>query len=151
MDLPEIQKVLDKKWAELQAQYEIDKKTKPEFAVPPTEDMLPKPAPLAVWQQGKDKWHVDAPVAVADDLVLVASAFLDKEMTGDRALIALDAKTGAQKWRTPLKLNPWGGPSVSGKTVVVTGSSIGYAMADLKKAKGDVAAFDLATGKELWH
>jgi len=41
--------------------------------------------------------------------------------------------------------------AVGGKTVVVTGSTIGYAMADLKKARGDVAAFDLADGKEKWR
>jgi outer membrane protein assembly factor BamB len=143
--------VLDARWAELQAQYEKDKKERPQFAVPPTDDQLPQPAPVALWQQGKDKWHVDAPVAVSDGVVLLATSFLDKEMSGDRALIALDAKTGAQKWRAPLKLNPWGGPSVSGKTVVVTGSSVGYMMADLKKAKGSVTAVDLADGKENWH
>ena len=93
--------------------------------MPPTDGSLPKPAPVLVWQQGKDKWHVDAPVAVAGDNVLVASAFLDKEKAGDRPLFCLDAKTGDIKWRTPLPINPWGGPSVSGNTVVVSGSTIG--------------------------
>ena len=60
-------------------------------------------------------------------------------------------RAGDILWRAPLKLNPWGGPSVSGKAVVITGSTIGYAMADIKKAKGDVAAFDLADGKERWR
>jgi outer membrane protein assembly factor BamB len=146
-----IQKLLDAKWAELQAQYEKDRKEKPEFAVPPTEDQLPKPAPVKLWEQGKGKWHVDAPVAVADGLVLAASAFLDKEMVGDRALFALDAKTGAVKWRVPLKINPWGGPSVHGKTVVVCGSTVSMDPTRLKGAKGDVAAYDLATGQEKWH
>ena len=41
MDLPAIQKILDQKWAELQAKYEEDKKKDSEFAVPPTEDSCP--------------------------------------------------------------------------------------------------------------
>ena len=94
MDLAAIQKLLDKKWADLQAKYQEDKKKDPDFAVPPSEDDLPKPTPVLAWQQGKDKWHVDAPVAVAGDRVLVASAFLDKEKVGDRALFCLNAKTG---------------------------------------------------------
>ena len=146
-----IQKLLDAKWADLQAQYEKDKKEKPDFAIPPTEDQLPKPAPVKLWEQGKGKWHVDAPVAVADGLVLAASAFLDKEKIGDRALFALDAKTGAVKWRVPLKINPWGGPAVIGKTVVVTGSTVNFSPTALKGAKGEVAAYDLATGQEKWH
>src|SRR5262249_25048775 len=82
MDLPAIQKVLDQKWKELLAKYEEEKKKDPELAIPPSEDQLPKPAPRRVWQQGQDKWHVDAPIAVAGDSVLVGSAFLDKEKVG---------------------------------------------------------------------
>jgi glucose dehydrogenase len=151
MSAAEIQKVRDAKWAELQAVYEKEKKEKPEFAMPPTEDQLPRPSPVVLWEYGKGKLHVDAPVAVTDGLVLVASAFLDKEMVGDRALIALDAKTGALKWRTPLKINPWGGPSVTGKTVVVSGSTVSMDLSKLKGAKGDVAAYDLSTGQEKWR
>jgi outer membrane protein assembly factor BamB len=146
-----VRKILDKKWAELLAKYEVEKKKDPDFAVPPTEDMLPKPAPVRVWQQGEKKWHVDAPVAVAGNRVLVASAFLDKEKVGDRALYCLDAGNGKIIWRAPLQLNPWAGPSVLGNTVVVSGSSIGFDLAALKGAKGEVAAFDLATGKEKWR
>jgi outer membrane protein assembly factor BamB len=151
MDLPAIQKLLDAKWAELEKQYEEDKKTKPDFAMMPSDDKLPRPTPVLLWQQGKDRWHVDAPVAVADGLVLAGSSFLDKEKAGDRALFALDAKTGAQKWRAPLKLNPWGGAAVAGKTVVVTGSSVGYYLNELKGAKGDVVALNLADGSEKWR
>src|SRR5262249_44921775 len=60
LDLGAIRKVLDQKWAELQAKYEEEKKKDPDFAVPPNEDMLPKPAPFKVWQTGQEKWHVDA-------------------------------------------------------------------------------------------
>ncbi len=150
MPVDEIRKILDKKWAELVAKYEEEKK-KDEFAVPPSEDSLPKPSPRRVWAQGEKKWHVDAPVAVAGDRVLVASAFLDKEKVGDRALFALDAATGEIKWRAPLELNPWGGPAVQGDLVVVSGSTIGYEVNDLKKAKGDLTAIELSTGKPKWR
>jgi outer membrane protein assembly factor BamB len=151
LSLGEVQKSLDLKWKELQAKYESDKEKDPDFAVPPNDDQLPKPAPVQVWQQGAGKWHVDAPVAVTGQRVLVASAYLDKERGGDRALVCLDAKTGDIQWRAPLKYNPWGGPSVIGHLIVVTGSTIGYDPKLLKVAKGGIAAFDLATGKEKWH
>jgi outer membrane protein assembly factor BamB len=151
MDLPAIQKVLEKKWAELLAKYEADKKKDPDFAVPPSEDQLPKPAPVKVWQQGQGAWHVDAPVAVVGDRVLVASAYLDDEKVGLRALFCLDAKTGKQQWKAPLRFNPWGGPSVQGDLVFIGGSSVRYDPKALKGAKGEVAAFNLADGKEKWH
>jgi outer membrane protein assembly factor BamB len=151
MDVAAIQKILTARWQDLLAKYEAEKKKDPDFAVPPSEDQLPRPTPRLVWQQGKDKWHVDAPLALAGDQVLVGSAFLDKEKLGDRALICLDAKTGEQKWRTPLALNPWGGPSVDGAVIVVGGSSIGYEPRALKGARGLVTALSLADGKERWH
>jgi outer membrane protein assembly factor BamB len=149
--LADVQKSLDLKWKELLAKYEMDKKKDPDFAVPPNDDQLPKPAPVQAWQQGAGKWHVDAPVAVVAERVLVASAFLDKEKEGDRALFCLEAKTGDIRWRTPLKYNPWGGPSVVGDLVVISGSTIGCDTKVLKQAKGEVAAFDIATGKEKWR
>jgi outer membrane protein assembly factor BamB len=82
--------------------------------------------------------------------VLVCSAFLDKEKEGERALYCLDAGKGTKKWKAPLKLNPWGGASVHQNIVVVTGSTIGYDTTVLKGAKGQIAAFDLADGKEKW-
>ena len=146
----DIKKILDKKWAELEEEYRKAVDRKDPFAMKPNPDQLPKPAPVLAWQQGREKWHVDAPVAVTGDLVLVASAFLDKEKVGDRALFALDAKTGDIKWRKELPINPWGGPTVSGKTVVISGSSIAFTTTELKKAKGFVAAYSLDDGKELW-
>jgi outer membrane protein assembly factor BamB len=148
--LAEIQKILDAKWKELLAKYEEEKKKDPDFAVPPSEDQLPKPAPLKAWQQGNEKWHVDAPVAVAGDRVLAASAFLDKEKLGDRALFCLDARTGEIRWRTPLAINPWGGPTIAGELAVVSGSTIGYDTRAIKEAKGQIAAYSLADGKEKW-
>ena len=152
-DLATLNTMQQAKWKELLAKYEDDKKKDPDFAVPPNEDQLLKALPKIVWQQGKDKWHVDAPVTVVGDRVIVASSFLDKEMVGDRAIHCLDAKTGAAKWRAPLKYNPWGGASASpaGDTLVVPGSSVGYYYTALKGAKGSLTALDIATGKEKWH
>ncbi|MFL5240655.1 MAG: PQQ-binding-like beta-propeller repeat protein [Gemmataceae bacterium] len=151
MTLPEIRKLLDTKWADLQAKYEADKKKDPDFAVPPNEDQLPKPAPILVWQQGKEKWHVDAPVTVVGDKVFIASAFLDKEKVGERAVFCLDAKKGDILWKAPLKLNPWGGPSVQGDVAMVSGSTIGYDPKLLKNAKGEITALGLTDGKPRWQ
>ena len=85
-----------------------------DFAIPPNEDQLHKPAPKRVWQKGEGKWHVDAPVNVVGDKVLVPTSFLDKEKVGERALFCLDAKTGDTVWKADLKFNPWGGAAVLG-------------------------------------
>jgi len=149
-DLPTIAKMQQEKWKSLQAAFEIDKKKDPDFAVPPSEDQLHKATPNVVWQQGKNKWHVDAPVNVVGDKVLVASAFLEKEKVGDRAIYCLNAATGEQIWRAPLGVNPWGGASVEGDTVIVTGSTVAYDPKALQGAKGEIVALDLKTGKEKW-
>jgi len=150
LDLAAVQKVLAQRWKELQDKYEIEKKKDPDFAVPPSEDQLPKANPTRLWQQGKDKWHVDAPVNLVGDKLLVCSAFLDKEQVGDRALFCLSVAKGDVVWRKPPKLNPWGGASVLGNTVVVTGSTIGYDTTQLKQARGIISAFSLKDGAELW-
>ncbi len=41
-DPPGVRKVLDRRWQDLAAKYEIDKKTDPDFAIPPSEDQLPR-------------------------------------------------------------------------------------------------------------
>ena len=46
LDLGSVQKILARKWTELLAKYEAEKKKDPDFAVPPNEDQLPKPAPI---------------------------------------------------------------------------------------------------------
>lgn len=148
-DLPALQKLYAARLKELQAKYEIAKKTDP-FAIPPSEDEVLKAEPKRLWQEGKDKLHVDAPVAVVGDNVLACSAFLDKEGVGDRALLCLDAKSGKQLWRAPLKLNPWGGPSVVGDTVIVTGGTISMDINLFKGAKGFIAAYDLKKGGLKW-
>jgi outer membrane protein assembly factor BamB len=149
-DLAAISKMQAEKWKDLEAKYLVDKKKDPDFAMPPSEDQLHKAAPKLVWQKGKEKWHVDAAVNVVGDKVLVASAFLEKEKVGDRAVICLNAATGEEVWRAPLGVNPWGGPAVEGDTVVVTGSTIPYDPKALKGAKGEVVALDLAKGTPRW-
>jgi outer membrane protein assembly factor BamB len=144
-----IARLLEGKRADLQRKYDEAKKNNDPFAVPPRDTDLPRPSPAVAWRKGVKEWHVDAPVAVVGNKVLAASAFLDKEGVGKRALFCLDARTGNELWQAPLTTNPWGGPSVAGDTVVVTGSTIGYDPAALKGARGAVAAFDLG-GKPLW-
>lgn len=137
-------------WKKLQAKYEEEKKKDPDFAVPPTENDLLKPAPKTIWTQGQKRWHVDAPLLVAGDKVLVASAFLDKEKEGERAVFCLNAADGKEVWKAPLTYNPWGGPTLAGDTVIVTTSTIAYDAKAIDEAKGEVVALDLATGKEKW-
>jgi outer membrane protein assembly factor BamB len=151
LDLATIAKMQEERWRELLAKYEEQKKKDPDFAIPPSDDSLYKPAPKKVWQVGAVKWHVDAPVNVAGDKILVPTSYLDKEKTGERALYALDAATGDTIWKADLTLNPWGGASVAGDTVIVPGSSIGYYYNEIKGAKGDLTALDLATGKPKWR
>ncbi len=149
--LADIEALQEAKWKELQAKYESDKKRDPDFAIPPNEDQLLKPAPKVVWKKGEAKWHVDAPVCVVGDKVLVCTSFLDKEKVGEKALYCLNAATGETIWMKPLAFNPWGGASVVGDTVVVTGCNVGFYLTQLKGAKGDLTAFDLATGKPKWR
>ena len=149
-DLPTIAKMQTEKWKELLAKYEVDKKKDPDFAMPPSDDQLLKAAPKVVWQKGKDRWHVDAPVNVSGDKVIVASAFLEKEKLGDRAVFCLNAATGEEIWRAPLDINPWGGASIDGDTVVITGSTVPYDPKALKGAKGAITAVNLAKGTEKW-
>jgi len=150
LDDAAVQKLLDEKWKVLQEKYQEDLKKDKDFAVKPTEDMLPKPAPVLVWQVGVEKWHVDAPVNVVGDNALVCSAFLDEEKVGDRAVFCLDAKDGKTRWRQAVPVNPWGGASVVDQLVVVAGSSVNYDPKALKGAKGFIAVFDLATGAPKW-
>jgi outer membrane protein assembly factor BamB len=147
----EVARLQDLKWKELLRKYEETKKKDPDFAVPPNEDQLLKPAPKSLWKKGEKKWHVDAPVNVSGDNVLVCSSYLDQEKVGERALYCLNVADGETKWTQPLKLNPWGGASISGNTVVVTGSSVGYYYTQLKGAKGDIFAFDLTNGTPKWR
>lgn len=150
-DLATVAKMQEAKWKELQDKFAEDKKKDPDFAIPPDDSQLLKFAPKRVWQKGEGKWHVDAPVNVAGDVVLVPTSFLDKEKVGERALYALKAADGATAWKAELKYNPWGGATVADDLAIVPGSSIGYYYKELKGAKGDITAFDLKTGQQKWR
>jgi len=150
-DLATVKALVEKRWAELIAKYEEDKKKDPDFAIPPSEDALPKPAPKLLWHRGQGKWHVDAPLAVTGDLVLAASAYLDLEKVGDRSLLCLKASDGSLVWRAPLKVNPWAGPTVAGNLVLVGCSNIRFDMKRIKQARGEVVAVDLARGQVKWR
>jgi outer membrane protein assembly factor BamB len=147
----DVARIQDAKWKELTAAYEEKKKTNPDFAVPPSEDKLPIPEPKKLWQVAAKRWHVDAPVNVAGEVVIVCSGFLEKEKVGERMVAALDRTTGKEVWKEKLTLNPWGGATIAGDTVIVTGSSVGLYFEQIKGAKGEIAAFDLKTGKPKWR
>jgi outer membrane protein assembly factor BamB len=149
-DLAVVQTALEQRWNELLAKYEVEKKKDPQFALPPDESMLPRPAPKRLWQQGQDRWHIDAPVAVVEDRVLAASAFLDDDKVGERALVCLKADDGSVRWTTPLKLNPWAGPTV-GPYVLVGCSSIRLDPKVVSLARGEVVALELDTGVVRWR
>lgn len=150
-DLPAIAKMQDEKWKDLEKKYEEAKARKDDFAIPPDDSQLLKFEPKRVWQKGEKKWHVDAPVNLAGDKLLVPTSYLDKEKVGERALYALNAATGETVWKRELTYNPWGGATVAGDLAVVPGSSIGYYYKELKGAKGDVTALDLKTGDVKWR
>jgi outer membrane protein assembly factor BamB len=144
------------RWKELQAKYEEDKKKDPDFAIPPSEDALPKPSPKVLWRQGDGQgghkaWHVDSPVGISGDRVLVASAFLDSEKTGDRAIFCLAAADGQVKWRADLPHNPWAGPTVAGDVVLVGCSSVRFDPDQLGGAAGEVVAIGLSDGQVKWR
>jgi outer membrane protein assembly factor BamB len=150
-DFAAVARMQDQRWQELVAKYEEAKAKKDEFALPPSEDQLLKFTPKKLWQKGAGQWHVDAPVNLAGDTLLVPSAYLDKEKIGERALYAVHAATGDTIWKRELTYNPWGGATVAGELALVPGSSVGYYYKELKGAKGDVTALDLKTGAVKWR
>lgn len=151
LDIPAIQELIAQRWKELSARYEEERRKDPQFAIPPSEDALPKPAPKVLWRQGEGKWHVDAPIAVVGDRVLVASAYIDEDKVGKRAIICLNANDGNPIWEQPLKINPWAGPTVTGDLILLGCSSIRYETKLIPKAQGEVLALDLASGQIRWR
>jgi outer membrane protein assembly factor BamB len=149
-DVKSVQAELQKRWKALQDAYQKDKKDNPDFAMEPTDTSLPAVKPKLLWQQGKDQWHVDSALAVTGDRVLAASAFLDLEGKGERALFCLKASDGSQLWKTALTYNPWGGPTVAGNVVLVGCSNIRLDPSELGQAAGEVVAIDLDKGTVLW-
>lgn len=151
VDRAAVEDDLRRRWEQLIAKYEQEKKVDPDFAVPPSEDALPKPRPQQVWQKGAGEWHVDAPLAVVGGFVYVASAFLDAERTGERALLALDAKDGRVVWKTSLNFNPWSGPTVAGDLILIGGSNIRLEPRDIPQGRGEVLAIQRTDGRVKWR
>src|SRR5688572_15392202 len=144
---------IQKHWKALQDKYQQDLKKDPDFALAPSEDQLPKPAPKLVWQKSEDggrKFHVDSPIAVAGGRVLLASSSLS-EGPRDCAVYCVAAADGKTNWRAELKHNPWGGATVAGDVVDVGCSSIRFDPAALADAKGEVVALSLADGSIKWR
>lgn len=137
-------------WKRLHAKYEDEKKKDPDFAVPPSEDQLNKPAPKVVWHKGAGQWHVDAPIAVDGSRVLVSTAFLDKEQKGKRALLCLKASDGTVDWELPLAANPWGGATIAGGKAYLGTSNVGMYLNLIHAAKGEVLAVNLSDGSVAW-
>jgi outer membrane protein assembly factor BamB len=152
MPLADAIAAVDRKWKALSDAYEADRKKDPDFAIPPNEATLPRPAPTLAWQKGKGSWHVDAPLLVADGAVYAASAYLDKEKFGERALIRLDAASGAEAWKAPLRYNAWGGATQGpGGLLLVPCSSIRYDPKEIPAAKGEIVALKASDGSAAWR
>lgn len=151
LDLAALRFLMDRRWADLEAKYAQDKLKDADLAVPPGEDALPKPTPKLLWQKGAGKWHVDAPVDVGGDRVLFGSAFVEEDKVGKRALVCLNAVDGATVWETPLKINPWAGPTIAGDLAIVGCSSIRYDRKLIKGAAGEVVAVSLENGQVKWR
>lgn len=150
-DLDAVRQRQRHRWKELLARYEEDKKKDPDFAIPPDESQLLRFTPKKIWHKGQNQWHVDAPLNVSGELLLVPSAFLDKEKVGERSLFALHIDNGEVIWKARLEYNPWGGATVDGETIIVPGSSIGYYYKELRTARGDLTALNRKTGQVRWR
>jgi outer membrane protein assembly factor BamB len=109
-----------------------------------------------VWhlRGAEQKLHVDTPAAVANGTVFLGSGY------STLALLALDAETGKERWRTPTTLRSFGPPLPLGKHVVY-GLGTGNLAEDLSQETdgtpsettpaGAVVCLDSATGKEVWR
>ncbi|MCL2648305.1 MAG: PQQ-like beta-propeller repeat protein [Phycisphaerales bacterium] len=150
VDMAELRKVMDRNWAELMKQYDTAKRKDPDFAVPPTDDALPHATPIKLWQKGEKQWHVDAPLLLTQNKIIVCSAYLDDEKLGRRAVFCLDRKSGETLWEREVEMNPWGGASVDGDMVIIAGSTIRQDQNLVDKARGMVGGIDILTGRLNW-
>ncbi len=151
MDLASSQDLIEQRWKQLTTENVKAGAQALTYSAEPNEDALPKPAPKLVWQKGKGVWHVDTPVTVAGDSVLVGSAYLDEEKIGKRSLLCLRASDGEPAWELPLEINPWAGATVSGHIVLVGCSSIRFDTETINTATGEVVAVYIDTGRVAWR
>jgi hypothetical protein len=145
-----VQGELEQRWQNLLAKYEVEKKKAPQAARPPDENMLPRSLPKRIWQQGQDRWQVEGPVALVDDCVLATSVYLEDEKVGERALVCLKVSDGSVRWKTPLSLSSWAGPTVGPYVLVGCSSTLPDPKA-IAGARGEVVAMELDTGAVKWR
>lgn len=155
-DLAAVIPQIDTAWQKMAASYDEQKKKDPDFALPPDETKLPRPSPKLIWHKGQKQWHVDAPLAISGDSLIVASSFIEEDKAGKRAILCLNKNDGSVLWEVPLDINPWGGVTVTtggaaGDTVLVACSSIRFDRKLIPEAKGEVVALDLANGNIKWR
>ena len=103
-DLPAIARMQEARWKVLVARYEEARAKKDDFALPPDDGQLLKFTPKKLWEKGVEKWHVDAPVNLAGDTLLVPTSYLDKEKVGERALYSLKSANGETVWKRDVDL-----------------------------------------------
>ncbi len=153
LTLAQLRDLQNTRWENLAVKYEAQKKKDPDFAIPPSDDALPKPLAKKLWQAGEKQWHVDAPLVLAGkdgDRIIVSSAFIENDHCGKRVVACLDKKDGKTLWETAVDLNPWAGATVDGENVIVGCSSIRYDRDQLSQGKGLLYNLDLATGNVKW-
>lgn len=93
------------------------------------------------WKQPADlgDWRVYRQVAVAAGMVLVGPSDSRSIPAADKEVLALDAATGAVRWRCPLNARQVSDPAISGDAVYVATSD------------GQAAAMGLADGTMRWR
>lgn len=111
-----------------------------------------------VWQfPGRDQQlHIDGPPAGSGNRIFIGSGLYTL------ALLAVDANTGKELWRTPVKLRSFGAPLVIGNRVVY-GLGTGNMSADVfkydeekgkeeeKEPAGAVVCVEAENGKVVWQ
>lgn len=110
------------------------------------------------WQSAgqEQQLHIDGPPALSGNRVFIGSGLYTL------ALLAVDAETGKEVWRTPINLRSFGPPLVLGDRVVY-GLGTGNLSADLFQyaeengrnteaaPAGAVVCVNAADGKEVWR
>ena len=66
-------------------------------------------------------------------------------------MICLNGADGNPKWEVPLKINPWGGPTLAGDLVLVACSSIRFDKKLVANATGEIVAIDMNSGQVKWR
>jgi outer membrane protein assembly factor BamB len=104
------------------------------------------PAPDVRWHV--ENIHVDASPAVADGRVIVGTAVGDVHR--ETLVLALDAATGRELWRSPTPLPVPASPAIEGDRVFV-GLGNGKVDYDADDPAGSVWCLDAASGSKRWE